>query len=240
VAAAQAAVGAARAQVKVQEVARSFTEIRAPFDGVVLVKNANVGDVITPLSSAAGTQGAVVTMADLGTLEVEADVSESSLAQVRQGQPVEVLLDALPGVRFLGQVGAIVPTVDRAKATVTTKVRFDQLDARILPEMSAKVNFLKQPITAADQQPLLAAPPAAVVREGSTAQVFKLVPVAGQADRFTARAVPVKQGRSLGEVLEITPLPGGVEAALKAGDRLALSPAGSPLKEGVTVRLEAP
>ena len=77
----------ARAQVGVQRVAEDFTAIRAPFDGVVLVKNANVGDIITPLSSAAGTQGAVVTMADMRTLEVEADVSEGSLSKARIGQP---------------------------------------------------------------------------------------------------------------------------------------------------------
>ena len=146
-ASAQAGLEVARAQVQVQRVAENFTEIRAPFDGVVLVKNANVGDIITPLSSAAGTTGAVVTMADMRTLEVEADVSEGSLAKARIGQPVEITLDALPGVRFMGQVGGLVPTVDRAKATVTTKVRFQQIDPRILPEMSAKVSFLSQPIT---------------------------------------------------------------------------------------------
>ncbi len=240
VVAARATVAAAQAQVKVQEVARSFTEIRAPFDGVVLVKNANVGDVITPLSSAAGTQGAVVTMADLSTLEVEADVSESSLAQVRQGQPVEVLLDALPGVRFLGQVGAIVPTVDRAKATVTTKVRFDQLDARILPEMSAKVNFLKQPITAADQQPLLAVPAQAIDRQPAAARVWRLQPVAGTTDRFTAQAVPVTPGRTLGELVELRLAAGGPQPPLKAGDRLAVPPAGNALHDGAAVRLSQP
>src|SRR5262249_24616959 len=99
-AAAQAAVGTAQAakrqaeaQVKVQQVNRDLTEIRAPFDGVVLVKNANVGDLITPFSNATGTSGAVVTMADMGTLEVEADVSESSVAKVKADQPVEIMLD---------------------------------------------------------------------------------------------------------------------------------------------------
>ncbi|HET6787952.1 MAG TPA: efflux RND transporter periplasmic adaptor subunit, partial [Aquabacterium sp.] len=87
--AAQAAVRAAQAQVKVQQVNEDFTAIRAPFDGVVLVKNANVGDIITPFSNAAGSQGAVVTMADMSTLEVEADVSESSVGKARVGQPVE-------------------------------------------------------------------------------------------------------------------------------------------------------
>ena len=92
---------------------------------MVLVKNANVGDMITPFSSAAGTSGAVVTMADMGTLEVEADVAEANVGKVRIDQPVEITLDALPELRFRGSVARIVPTVDRAKATVMTKVRFE-------------------------------------------------------------------------------------------------------------------
>ena len=121
---AQAAVAVSQAQLKVQQVNQDFTEIRAPFDGVVLMKNANVGDIITPFSSAAGSQGAVVTMADMTTLEVEADVSESNLSKAKIGQPVEITLDALPDSRFRGSIVGIVPTVDRAKATVMTKIRF--------------------------------------------------------------------------------------------------------------------
>jgi HlyD family secretion protein len=90
----------ARPQVQAQQVNRANTEVRAPFDGVVLVKNANVGDMITPFSSAAGTSGAVVTMADMGTLEVEADVAEANVGQVRIDQPVEITLDALPEHAF--------------------------------------------------------------------------------------------------------------------------------------------
>ena len=152
IAQAQASVGQAQAQLKVQRVNEDYALIRAPFDGVVLVKNANVGDIITPFSSAAGTQGAVVTMADMSTLEVEADVSEGNLAKARTGQPVEITLDALPDARFRGNVVGIVPTVDRAKATVMTKIRFEKLDPRILPEMSAKVTILSQPASDADQQ----------------------------------------------------------------------------------------
>jgi multidrug efflux pump subunit AcrA (membrane-fusion protein) len=156
----------------VQQVNQGFTEIRAPFDGVVLAKNANVGDLITPFSNAAGSQGAVLTLADLSTLEVEADVSEGSLAKVQLDQPVEIQLDALPGQRFRGQVVSIVPTVDRAKATVMTKLRFEQLDARVLPEMSAKAVFLSQRASDAEMQPVLAAPPKALDAEGA---VWKLV-----------------------------------------------------------------
>jgi RND family efflux transporter MFP subunit len=207
---AQAAVAVAQAQLKVQQVNLDFTQIRAPFDGVVLVKNANVGDIITPFSSAAGTQGAVVTMADMRTLEVEADVSESNLAKAKIGSPVEITLDALPAMRFRGSVVGIVPTVDRAKATVMTKIRFEKLDERILPEMSAKVTILSQPATDADQQPLLAVNPKAVVERDGKKQVLRV-------KDDVVEAVDVTPGRKIGDSLEIT-------GALKSGDKLVLSP----------------
>jgi len=230
--AAQAGVVSAQAQVKVQQVNEDFTEIRAPFDGVVLVKNANEGDIITPFSNAAGSQGAVVTMADMSTLEVEADVSEGSLSQVRPGQPVEIMLDALPGVRFMGQVGGIVPTVDRAKATVMTKVRFQKLDDRVLPEMSAKVSFLSRPITDADQQTVLAVNPQALqLREGAQV-VWRVQPgPEGQTEHTTAEPVTVKVGRQLGDVTEVTPLQAG---ALKTGQKVVLNPS-ARLKPGSPV-----
>ena len=137
----------AEANARNAEVAVDYTQIRAPFDGVILSKSANVGDMVTPFSSAADSKGAVVTMADMSTLEVEADVSESSLAKIRVGQPCEITLDALPGERFRGRISRMVPTVDRAKATVMTKVQFEAIDPRVLPEMSAKVSFLSQDVT---------------------------------------------------------------------------------------------
>lgn len=230
--AAQAGVVSAQAQVKVQQVNEDFTEIRAPFDGVVLVKNANEGDIITPFSNAAGSQGAVVTMADMSTLEVEADVSEGSLSQVRPGQPVEIMLDALPGVRFMGQVGGIVPTVDRAKATVMTKVRFQKLDDRVLPEMSAKVSFLSRPITDADQQTVLAVNPQALQARDGAQVVWRLQSgPEGQAEHTTAEPVAVKVGRKLGDVTEVTPLQAG---ALKTGQKVVLNPS-ARLKPGSPV-----
>ena len=211
VATAQAAVAQSRAQLNVQQVNQANTEIRAPFDGVVLVKNANVGDMITPFSSATGTSGAVVTMADMGTLEVEADVSESNVGLVRIDQPVEVVLDALPDVRLRGRVVRIVPTVDRAKATVMTKVRFDQPDARVLPEMSAKVSFLSAAPGPDDGRPVTAVHPKTVVERDGRKVVFRI-----KGD--TVDAIPVTPGRTLGDALEIT---GGT---LAPGDRLVLAP----------------
>lgn len=232
---AQAAIKAAQAQVHVQQVNEDFTAIRAPFDGVVLVKNANVGDIITPFSNAAGSQGAVVTMADMRTLEVEVDVSEGSLGKVRVGQPVEILLDALPGLRFKGAVGGIVPTVDRAKATVMTKVRFDALDPRVLPEMSAKVNFLTRAISPDDQRSVLAVPKQALVTGPKGPSVWRVVTTAAGA--LQADPVPVKQGPALGELVEVQALGGA--PALKAGDKLVLQ-APTDLKAGAAVKLAQP
>ena len=147
----RAAIAVAQANHRAAQVAVEQTLIRAPFDGVVLTKNANVGDVITPFSSALGSQAAVVTMADMSTLEVEADVSESNLAKIKLDQPCEIQLDAVPDARFRGRLLRLVPTVDRTKATVMAKVRFAELDARILPEMSAKVSFLSQEVPDAER-----------------------------------------------------------------------------------------
>ena len=218
---AQAGIAQSLAQVRVQQVNQANTEIRAPFDGVVLVKNANVGDMITPFSSASGTSGAVVTMADLRTLEVEADVSESNVARIKPEQPVEITLDALPELRLRGNVSRIVPTVDRAKATVMTKIRFEALDARILPEMSAKVSFLSRPATAEDQQPVIAVNPKALAERDGKQLVFKL-------SGNTVEAVPVTLGRKIGDLQELT------GSALKSGDRVVLSPADG-LKPGALV-----
>ncbi len=227
--AAEAVLEQAKAQYKAQRVALDYTEIRAPFDGVVLVKNANLGDIITPMSSAAGAQGAVVTMADMTTLEVEADVSEGNLSKTKVGQPVEITLDALPSLRFKGHVSGIVPTVDRAKATVMTKIRFDKLDPRILPEMSAKVSFLSQDITDADQQPVLAVANTAVVQRDGVSYVYRIT--AQEKNSATVEEVAIKPGRKLGDLLEFT---GGI----KSGDKLVATPPAT-IKNGGRVNLGA-
>ena len=126
---------------------KGFLEIHLyprPFDAVVLTKNADIGDVVTPMGAAANAKAAVVTIADMSSLLVEADVSESNLRKVKAGQPCEIQLDAIPDVRFRGMVYMTVPTADRSKASVMVKVKFLEKDLRILPEMSAKVAFLEK------------------------------------------------------------------------------------------------
>jgi RND family efflux transporter MFP subunit len=139
---AEAAVRSVQADAKWAEVQVENTFIRAPFDGTVLTKDADVGEVVAPFASSASSKGAVVTLADMSSLEVEADVSESNIQQIQPGQPCLIVLDAFPANPYRGRVKKIVPTADRARATVKTKVAFDSLDGRVLPEMSAKVSFL--------------------------------------------------------------------------------------------------
>ena len=218
---AQAAVAAAEANLRAGDVGVEQTVIRAPFDGVVLTKNANVGDTITPFSSAIDTKGAVVTIADMSTLEVEADVSESNLQQVKAGQPCEIELDAIPGVRFEGRVSRMVPTVDRSKATVMTKISFAQLDPRILPDMSAKVAFLSQTVPPEQRAARPAVNPAAVVERGGRSVAFVL-----QKDKV--KATPVQTGRKIGDLVEVT-------QGLQPGDKVVLRPS-AKLQDGMAVR----
>lgn len=210
VAASEAGVKANVAALRAAEVAIEYTLIRAPFDAVVLTKNADVGDIITPFGAAANAKAAVVTIADMNSLQVEADVSESDLEQVKLRQPCEIQLDALPESRFRGEVHMIVPTADRSKATVMVKVRFLEKDPRILPEMSAKVAFLERPVAADEQKPRTALNPVAVLTRNGKKAVLLIK---------DGRAVetPVTLGPQIGDMVEVL---GGV----KAGEKVVLKP----------------
>jgi RND family efflux transporter MFP subunit len=210
VANAKATIGAAEAAARNSQVSVDHTIIRAPFDGVILSKSANVGDLVTPFSNATDSKGAVVSMADMSTLEVEADVSESSLAKVQVGQPAEIVLDALPNSRFRGRISRMVPTIDRAKATIMTKVKFDAIDPRILPEMSAKVSFLSQDVTPEQQQPLVAVNGDALTQRDGRVVVFVV-------RDGKAVAVPVTPGVKIGELTAIT-------GAVKTGEKAVAKP----------------
>ena len=126
VAAQEAAIRASEAALEEAKVMVEYSNIRAPFDAVVLTKNADIGDIVTPLGAAANAKAAVVTIADMSSLQVEVDVSESNISQVRVGQPCEIRLDAFPDLRFKGVVHMIVPTADRTKASVLVKVAFKE------------------------------------------------------------------------------------------------------------------
>jgi len=188
----------------------SYTDLEAPFDAVVLTKNADVGDIISPLGASSTSKAAVVTIADMASLAAEVDVAESSIHLVKLGAPCEISLDAIPSERFPGKVHMIVPTADRTKATVLVKVRFDTLDPRVLPEMSAKVAFLSRALTPDETSPRLAVPASAITRRGDKDVVFVVT---------DGRAVltPVKPGEPLGDMRAVT-------EGLTSGQRVVLSP----------------
>ncbi|WP_077730767.1 efflux RND transporter periplasmic adaptor subunit [Methylocaldum sp. 14B] len=219
---AKSAIAAADAAYQGARVSLDYTFIRAPFDGIILSKNADIGDILAPFSSTMLSKGTVVSMADMNTLEVEVDVAESNLNQVRVGQPCEIQLDAFPDDRFRCSVDRIVPTVDRTKATVLVKVRFIDKDERILPDMSAKVAFLSRELAADQRKPISGVPPAAIVTRGPDSVAFVL-------DGNRVKEVPVDTGERIGEWVV-------VKNGLKAGDRVVLSPS-EKIKDGTEIRV---
>ncbi len=209
----KASIQSARAAVDGADVALENTRIRAPFDGTVLTKTADVGEVVAPFASSLSSRGAVVSIADMGSLQVEADVSESNITRVSVAQPCEIILDAYPEKRYRGTVHKIVPTADRAKATVLTKVAFLEQDERVLPEMSAKVSFLSSEISAsaAAAPPKTTVPASALVdRNGHT--------VAFVIREGVATETEVRTGERMGNLMEI-------KEGLSAGDILVNHPA---------------
>jgi len=203
-----ASIEAARAAVKETEAAVEYTRIVAPFDGTVLSKNADIGEIVAPLAGAASSRAAVVTIADMSSLEVEADVSEANLTRVFSEQPCEITLDAYPEQHYPAYVDKIVPTADRAKATVMVRIKFKSYDRRVLPEMSAKIAFLPENAadTAVMAKPVLSVPASAVTERNGRQVVYQL-------KDGKAVEVPVAVGRRMGSLAEI-------KEGLKPGDKV--------------------
>lgn len=221
---ASAGVTASEAGVTFARVTLGNTEIRAPFTGTVLRKEAEVGEIVAPSVGGGLTRGAVVTMADLTTLEVDVDVNEAYIARIRTGQLARITLDAYPDTSFAGRVRQVVPTADRQRATVQVKVSITDRDPRILPEMGARVDFLEPEAPAAPTAvPNAARPqrirvPVAVVREEGGQSIVWLIRD-GRLESRSVQAGPasggfrdIRSGLSGGELL----LSGGVETP-KAG-----------------------
>jgi RND family efflux transporter MFP subunit len=218
-----AQVESARAEVQLAEANLENTLVRAPFAGTVLRKDAEVGEIVAPSSAGGGlTRTAIVTMADLATLEVEVDVNEAYIAQVHGGQSARITLDAYPDTSFAGRARQVVPTADRQKATVQVKVSILDRDPRILPEMGAKVEFVRAESNGrVESAPVrVLAPTKAVVNSGAGASVWIVTE-----GRAQSRAVDV--GPERGERVEIRKgLQGGeslilgAPASLKSGDRV--------------------
>ena len=220
-----AQVEASRAQLGVAQANYDNTIVHSPFAGTVLRKDAEVGEFVAPSTAGGGlTRSAIVTMADLRTLEVEVDVNEAYIAQVGNGQESRITLDAYPDTSFAGRVRQVVPTADRQKATVQVKVAILDRDPRILPEMGAKVEFARSaggtPGVEAPRRVLI--PAAAVSREGGG-----------------ARAWVVENGRAKARTLDVGPARGDqveIRQGLVGGESVVLN-APTGLKEGARVRV---
>lgn len=219
-----ASIDLAKAQVTGAEVAMENTLIRAPFDGTVLTKNADVGEIVSPFGASINSRAAVVTMADMTSLQVETDVSESNIEKIITNQECEIFLDAYPEKSYPGYVAKIVPTADRSKATVLVKVGFQKYDSRVLPEMSAKVSFLtpKTDQTEVDERPIRVVPSSSVVKRKGRDVVFIV-------KNDKAVEVQVQLGRKFGGDIEII---SGIEAGESIIDKVTEN-----IKDGVELKV---
>ena len=201
-------------------------EIRAPFAGVVISKDAQPGEMVSPISAGGGfTRTGIATIVDMDSREIEVDVNESFINRVKDGQKVQAVLDAYPDVTLAAHVLNIVPTADRQKATVKVRIAFDVLDPRILPDMGIKVQFLEDaPQGGAAVAPKLRIPNNALVRDGGNTYVWVVV-----SDKVERRAVSVGVERD-GQV--------EVVAGVHAGEQL-VAPVVEGLRDGVAVRRKA-
>jgi RND family efflux transporter MFP subunit len=212
IAMAQQQVRVAQSQVDARKTDLDDMVVRAPFDGVAISKDAQPGEMISPVSAGGGfTRTGICTIVDMSSLEVEVDVSESYINRVRPAQPVESVLDAYPDWRIPSHVITTVPSADRQKATVRVRIGFDELDPKILPDMGVKVSFLNEPAppTAdAAARPRILVPKAAVRSSDGASIVFVLA-----GERLERRAVKV--GANDGDQVEII-------SGLNTGDRVVI------------------
>jgi HlyD family secretion protein len=225
---AEAALAQAAADLSFAEAQLQNTVIRAPFSGVVVKRMAEVGESVAPIPPGVNistSSGAIVALADLETLEVEADVAEANVAKVDSGQPAEVTVEAIPDRRYKAVLRQVIPTADRTKATVMVKVTILDKDKDLKPEMSAKVTFLepekKEKPDAAGAQPVVLVPRSAVATRDGKPTVFLI-----REGKAQARVVVLGTERQ-GQVIVQDGLAGGETIVAKPGDALK---DGSPVR----------
>lgn len=196
--------------------------VRAPFAGVVVSKDAQPGEMISPVSAGGGfTRTGIATIVDMESLEIEVDVNESYIARVSKGQRVEAILDAYPDWRIPASVRTVIPTADRQKATVKVRISFDELDPRILPDMGIKVAFLENRQNGGPAVKALV--PEAAVREESGATLVYIVRE-GRVERRT-----IKTGRRRAGDVEVL-------AGLRGGEKVVVG-GSRQLKDGMKVKV---
>lgn len=216
---------AALAQVAAAQVDYDYTVVRAPFDGVVTDKAAQVGEIVSPLSAGGGfTRTGVATIVDMDSLEVDVDVNEAYIGRVKPDMPAEAVLDAYPDWRIPAHVIAIIPSADRSKATVKVRIAFDKKDPRVLPEMGVRVSFLEK--RADDSKPIagVLVPKTAIVQRDGHPVVFVI-----QGNR--AKQAQVTTGSDFNDLQQVT-------AGLDAGAQVVKVPP-TELKDGAKVKVAA-
>jgi RND family efflux transporter MFP subunit len=224
-AASQAQVKVAESGLQMRQIDFDDLEVRSPFAGVVISKNAQPGEMISPMSSGGFTRTGIATVVDMDSREIEVDVNEAYINRVKANQRVEATLDAYPDAPLPARVVNIVPTADRTKATVRVRIGFDKLDPRILPDMGIKVRFLDDaPVQAANSGPRIRVPAGAIQREGNESYVWVV-----RDSRVERRAVTVG-AESEGSV--------EVRAGVNDGDEI-VSPIVAGLEDGGKIRLKA-
>ena len=225
--AARARKQSAEAALQLAEATNDNTIIRAPFTGTVLRKDAEVGEVVAPSVGGGLTRGAVVTMADLATLEVEVDVNEAYISRITNGQPARITLDAYPDTTFRGVTRQVVPTADRQRATVQVKVTITDHDPRILPEMGAKVDFL---VPESPRGSGAAAP---------APQSIRVPEAAVKTDSGSTVVWIVREGRLVRRVVTTGPVSGGyleIRSGLNGGEQLLVGGVDAPA-DGMRVKV---
>ena len=213
IASAREQVAVAESQVALQKTNLDDMTIRAPFSGVAISRDAQAGEMVSPVSAGGGfTRTGICTIVDMRSLEIEVDVNESYIGRVRPNQDVTAVLDAYPDFQIPARVITTVPTADRQKATVLVRIGFRELDPRILPDMGVKVTFLREAgdAGAPAAQPTALVPRSAVRQDGDQSIVYVVT-----GDTVERRAVRV--GGTDGDRLEIA-------AGLRAGERVVVSP----------------
>lgn len=224
---AEARVASAKAARELAKATLEKTEVRAPFDGVVVLKDAEVGEVVSPnVQGGSNARGSVVTMVDFATLEVQAEVPETNITNVKVGAPAQIFLDAYPDKPYRGRVDRVWPTANRSKATVEVRVAFETRDERLRPEMGVRVVFTTGELSPAKETPaasVIVVPSSAIVRRDGAQGVFVVegdlvhfrpvktaAPGESQSDR-----VVVEQGLVEGETFVVDPPP-----SLAEGERV--------------------
>ena len=194
--------------------------VRAPFDGVVVSKDAQPGEMVSPISAGGGfTRTGIATIVDMDSREIEVDVNEAFINRVKANQKTEAVLDAYPDWIIPSHVINIVPTADRQKATVRVRIAFDQLEPRILPDMGVKVSFLEdRGEEAVAARAAVRVPSAAVIKDGETSYVWRVID--GEVERVAVRTggerdgqIELLSGVSAGDVVVAAPTEGLVEGA---------------------------